>query len=431
MLALNNILYDWFVVLTNNDLFAARASTAIVALGILIIALLLLLLVRKIFIKFAHSLAKRTKTEWDDILIKYKFFLGLAHFAPASFIYFNAGFANLVVPGSEEVVLYFSNIETIVLKFCEVYFLFAGIFMANSFLSSVNEIYNKTFSFAKERPIAGFTQLVKIFIYFVGVLVLISVVFNRELSGLFTGLGAMAAILLLVFRDTILGFVASIQISMNDMVKIGDWIEMPSRGADGDVLEINLTTVKVQNWDKTISMVPTYSLISESFVNWKGMEESGGRRIKRAINIDMSSVKFCNQEMLDKFEKFYLISDYLKEKEKEIAKYNSTINVDHEPQYYGRRQTNLGIFRKYLEAYLHNMDVVSDDMTFLVRHLQPTEKGLPIEIYVFSKDQRWANYEEIQADIFDHVLAVIPEFELAVFQNPTGNDFHKALINNE
>ncbi|MDA3930949.1 MAG: mechanosensitive ion channel [Prolixibacteraceae bacterium] len=428
MLALNRILFKWLFSLTENIQLSANLSTSIVGLSIFIIALLLLFILRKIFVRFAHRFAKSTKTEWDDILIKYKFFYSLAHFAPALYIYFNASFANLQVPGTEE--LFFSNLQVIFLRISEVYFLGASIFLLNAFLSSVNEIYNKTFSFAKERPIAGFIQLIKIFIYFVGVLILISLLFDKELSKLFTGLGAMAAILILVFKDTILGFVASIQISMNDMVKIGDWINMPSRGADGDVIEINLTTVKVQNWDKTITMLPTYSLISESFVNWKGMEQSGGRRIMRSININMSSVKFCSSEMLKKLEKFVLIREYINDKENEIAAFNSTLKIDPKDHYNGRRQTNLGIFRKYLEAYLKNHPMINQEMTFLIRHLQPSEKGLPIEIYVFCKDQRWANYEAIQSDIFDHILAVIPEFDLMVFQNPTGSDFNR-FINNQ
>lgn len=421
MLALNELLYDWLCSITKSDVFSARISTAIIGTGIFIVALLFLFLIRKIFVEVAHKLAKRSKTEWDDILIKFKFFLGLAHFAPAAIIYFNAGFGDLIDPVTKE--LYFGSLNQIISKFGEIYFLFAGIYIFNAFLSSVNEIYNKSFSFSKERPISGFIQLVKIFMYFLGLLVFISIIFDKELSKLFTGLGAMAAILLLVFKDSILGFVASIQISMNDMVKIGDWIEMPSRGADGDVIEINLTTVKVQNWDKTISMIPTYSLISESFVNWKGMEQSGGRRIKRSINIDMQSVKFCSQEMLEKFQKFVLIKEYVSTKQQEIEAFNKSLNVPPEQHYNGRRQTNLGIFRKYLEAYLKNHPMINSEMTFLVRHLQPNEKGIPVEIYVFSKDQRWANYEAIQADIFDHVLAVIPEFELSVFQNPSGKDF--------
>lgn len=245
---------------------------------------------------------------------------------------------------------------------------------------------------------------------------------------LVTGLGAIAAILLLVFKDTILGLVASIQLSANNMLKPGDWIEMKKYNADGTVIDISLNTVKVQNWDKTITTIPTYALVSESFNNWRGMEESDGRRIKRSINIDMKSVRFCDNELLEKFERFMLIRDYVIGKQKEISEFNKKLSVADDDTFNARRQTNLGVFRKYLEGYLHNHPMINDDMTFLVRHLQPSEKGLPIEIYVFSKDQRWANYEAIQADIFDHILAVLPEFELRVFQNPSGSDIQDFLV---
>ncbi len=289
-------------------------------------------------------------------------------------------------------------------------------------------IYN-TFPISKTRHIKGYVQLVQILIVFIGILVIISVIFDAELKGLFLGLGTFAAVLLLVFKDTILGFVASIQVAMNNMVNPGDWISMPGRKTDGVVLEINLNTVKVQNWDKTISTIPTYALVSESFQNWKGMEESGGRRIKRSLSIDMTSVKFCSDEMINRFTRIQLLKDYIDSKEKELNEYNEKNKIDPSVLANGRRMTNLGIFRKYLEGYLHAHPLIHDKMTFLVRQLQPTDKGIPLEIYVFSKDQEWANYEAIQADIFDHILAVIPEFELKVFQNPTGSDFTRLIAN--
>jgi miniconductance mechanosensitive channel len=211
------------------------------------------------------------------------------------------------------------------------------------------------------------------------------------------------------------------------MVNVGDWISMPKYGADGDVIDISLNTVKVQNWDKTISTIPTYALVSESFSNWRGMEESGGRRIKRSVNIDMQSVKFVDNGLLKKFKEIRILRDYIEQKEKEIEEYNKKIGADSSDKINGRRMTNIGTFRKYLELYLRNHPKIHNEMTFLVRHLQPTEKGIPIEIYVFSNDQAWANYEAIQADIFDHVLAVIPEFELRVFQNPTGEDWRSLM----
>jgi miniconductance mechanosensitive channel len=313
------------------------------------------------------------------------------------------------------------------IKTVKIYFTAIIVFVSNSVLNAGFEIYNTT-PYAHHRPIKGYIQLLKILVYFMAGIMIIAILLNRNPTVLLTGLGAIAAVLILVFKDTILGFVASIQLSANDMVKIGDWVEMRSHNADGTVIDITLNTVKVQNWDKTISTIPTYALVSESFNNWKGMEESGGRRIKRYIPIDTSSIKFCDQEMLKRFEKFDLIRGYVIEKEKELKEYNAGKKISEEDYISGRHQTNIGIFRKYLEVYLHQHPMINQDMTFLIRQLQPTEKGLPVEIYVFCKDQRWANYESIQADIFDHIFAVIPEFDLKVFQEPTGADFSK-LIN--
>jgi miniconductance mechanosensitive channel len=258
--------------------------------------------------------------------------------------------------------------------------------------------------------------------------VLIAIFIGKSPLLLLTGMGAFSAVLLLVFKDSILGLVAGVQLTSNDMLRVGEWISMPKYDADGTVLDITLTTIKVQNWDKTISTIPAYALFSESFKNWRGMEESGGRRIKRSINIDMNSIKFCSPEMLKKFERFQYVSVYVRNKEEEVERFNKENNVDPTYLVNGRRQTNIGVFRAYLQGYLHNHPKIHNSMTFLVRHLQPSDRGLPIEIYVFSNDQAWANYEAIQADIFDHILAVIPEFDLRVFQNPSGADFKK-LIN--
>ena len=244
-------------------------------------------------------------------------------------------------------------------------------------------------------------------------------------------MGAMTAILLLVFKDSILGLVASIQLTSNDMVRIGDWIEMPKYGADGDVIDVTLHTVKVQNWDKTITTIPSYALISDSFKNWRGMAESGGRRIKRAIYIDLTSIKFCTSEMLDRFEKFQLITDYIRTRKAEITEYNQEHQVDTSELINGRNLTNVGTFRAYLVAYLHHHPKIHQDLTFLIRHLPPGEQGLPIEIYVFSNDQVWANYEAIQADIFDHIFSVVPMFDLRLFQNPTGADFQQFTATGE
>jgi miniconductance mechanosensitive channel len=298
----------------------------------------------------------------------------------------------------------------------------AGVLFLFAFINAWHKIYLKL-PVSEHRHIKGYLQLLKIFIGFIAFLIVISVTFNRDLTTLLAGLGAMAAVLLLIFKDTILGLVASVQLSANKMVKIGDWISIPSRGTDGTVLDITLNTVKVQNFDKTILTIPTYALVQESFQNWTGMEESGGRRIKRALYIDVQSIGFLDKEQIERLKKIQILRDYIETKEKDLKDFNEKHSIDDSVLVNGRRMTNIGTFRAYIQSYLkHN------DMTFLVRHLPVSEKGLPVEIYVFSTDQEWANYEAIQADIFDHLLAVIPEFGLRVFQNPTGSDF-KQLTN--
>ena len=393
-------------------------------------------LTRQIILRIVARIAKRTKTTWDDILVKNKVFRGLAHLVPAFIIFYTANFSYPVLHQelselSAETLEFlkqdhYFKLAGFLTKIAKIYFTLIIVFVSNSVLNAGMEIYNTT-EFSHHRPIKGYVQLVKILVYFMAGIMIIAVLLNRNPTVLLTGLGAMAAVLLLVFKDTILGFVASIQLSANNMVKIGDWIEMRSHNADGTVIDITLNTVKVQNWDKTISTIPTYALVSESFNNWKGMEESDGRRIKRYVSIDTGSIKFCDADMLSRFEKFDLIRDYVIQKEEELKEYNKNRKISEEDYISGRHQTNIGIFRKYLEVYLHQHPMINSNMTFLVRQLQPTEKGLPIEIYVFCKDKAWANYESIQADIFDHIFAVIPEFELKVFQEPTGADITYAL----
>jgi len=253
--------------------------------------------------------------------------------------------------------------------------------------------------------------------------VIIAIIIGKNPMSLLVGLGASAAVLMLVFKDTILGLVASVQLSANNMVKPGDWIEMPSRNADGTVLEITLNTVKVQNWDRTISTIPTYAMVSESFHNWKGMEESDGRRIKRSVFIDKKSVSFCSDEMLERFRKIHILKEYIDEKTAEIKQYNEERGIDSSIPVNGRRLTNIGVFRKYMELYLKNNPKINQEATCMVRQLQPTERGIPMEIYCFSNEKTWVLYEGVQADIFDHVFAIVPEFGLKLFQNPSGDDF--------
>jgi miniconductance mechanosensitive channel len=313
------------------------------------------------------------------------------------------------------------EVTNFISTFTNIYFVVIFVKVVSGVLKASNDIYLTT-PYAANRSIKGYIQLIMILVYFIAAILIIAFILKKSPLGLLTGLTAFAAVLLLVFKDPILGLVASIQLSANNMLKPGDWIEVPKNNANGTVIDISLTTVKVQNGDKTISTIPTYSLVSDSFLNWSGMEESDGRRIKRSINIDMKSIRFCDDQMLDKFQKFRLIESYVVEKQKEILEHNKKLGVEDELIFNGRRQTNLGIFRKYLEAYLMNKPEINKSMTIMVRQLQPSETGLPIEIYAFSQNKQSIEYESVQSDIFDHILAIIPEFGLRVFQAPSGND---------
>jgi miniconductance mechanosensitive channel len=354
----------------------------------------------------------QTKTRWDDSVLRQTTLKRLARLAPALVIY-------LLTPNALEGLDWaISFIRSAVL----IYMVIILVLALDSLLNTAEDIYQE-YRASKQVPIKGFIQVLKLIVYFLAVILVISILLNKTPVYLLSGIGALAAVMMLVFRDAILGFVAGIQLAANKMVAVGDWIEMPKYGADGDVLEVALTTVKVQNWDKTITTIPTYALISDSFKNWRGMSESGGRRIKRAVNLDMTSIRFCDEEMLGRYEKIQYISEYIEQKKDELEAFNQSTNVDNASLANGRRMTNIGTFRAYVIAYLRHHPMINQDMTFLVRQLQPSQYGLPIEIYVFSKDKAWANYEAIQADIFDHILAVAPEFDLRVYQNPTGADF--------
>jgi len=371
----------------------------------------------KYIISILSQLAKRTKSKWDDVLIERKIFERLAYLVPAYLLYWLIPLALLPYPEISDLLLLGIRIYSIVI------IMLVGV----TFLDSILHIYTQ-YDISKAKPIKGYIQVGKIIIYIISSLTLISVLIGQSPMILIGGLGAFSAVLLLVFKDSILGLVAGVQLTANDMLRPGDWISMPKYDTDGTVTDITLTTIKVQNWDKTISTIPAYSLFTDSFKNWRGMEESGGRRIKRSVNIDMTSIKFCTAAMLEKYKQFQYIVDYVESREVEIQKYNSEKKVNTKVMVNGRRQTNIGVFRAYLNAYLQNHPDIRSDMTFLIRQLQPTENGLPIEIYVFSKVQAWAQYEAIQADIFDHIFAVIPEFDLSVFQNPSGNDFRSLLM---
>lgn len=385
-----------------------------------IISLLLLFIFSYLMFRLTWSIMKkilipviqRSKNQFDDILLKHRLFRRISYLVPSLILYYFIQDSIFTIP----------VIITFIRRILDVAFVFITVIIIDSILSTVNDYYDR-YEFSKDHPIKGLVQIIKIIVYFFGFLFAIATLFHRDLSSLFISLGTLSAVLMLIFRDPILGFVGGLQLTFNKMIRIGDWISVPQYRADGTVLEINLTTVKIQNWDKTIVTVPTYSLVNNSFQNWRGMEESGGRRIKRAIYIDMDSVHFVSEEELARFRKIKVLTPYLEKKEKDIEAYNKKYSVDPEVVVNGRRQTNLGIFRAYLKAYLSNRDDIRNDMTFLVRHLPPSEKGIPIEIYVFTKTTAWATYEDIQADIFDLVLAVLPEFGLRVYQFPKSGDF--------
>ncbi len=407
-----NLFNDWVTSFGLSDNITVTIKVGAVLLIILLTAFIADRVAKQVIVRSITSFINRTKNKWDDIILKRKVFNRLAHVAPALVIHWSIGIALKDYP----------HLVRAIQSIIYIYLTVVGTLVFTSFSKALHEIYLHT-EISKTRPIKGYVQLLNIFVVFIAAITIISITTGSSPVKLLAGLGAMAAVLMLVFKDTILGLVASVQLSANEMVKIGDWISMPGHGADGTVLEITLNTVKVQNWDKTISTIPTYALVSESFTNWRGMEESGGRRIKRSINIDITSVKFCSPEMIEKFNRIKLLKEYIKTKTKELEEYNKKNNIDNSVLVNGRRMTNIGTFRKYIENYLRNHPKIHNDMTFLVRQLQPSEKGIPIEIYVFSNDQQWANYESIQADIFDHIMAVIPEFELRVFQNPTYYSF--------
>ena len=360
-----------------------------------------------------ERLSSHTNQQWDNVLVEKHVFQRLLNFVPLILIYV---LTSPILSGTELLALS----QTLI----NVLFLFAAMLTIDALLSALLAIYSSS-GIAKEISITPFVQVLKLALYFVSGILLLSLLLQKTPLYFLSGLGALTAVLMFVFKDILMGFVAGIQLIANKMVAPKDWIEMPKYGADGDVIEITLTTVKVQNFDNTITTIPTYALINESFKNWRNMNLSGGRRIKRYVNIDLSSIKFCDTEMLERFIKIQLISKDIQDRQAEIKVSNEENNIDESTLVNGRRLTNIGIFRAYVEAYLRQHPQISNQMTFLVRQLSPRENGLPIEIYVFCKETNWNIYEAVQADIFDHILAVVPEFDLRVFQEPSGSDFQK------
>ena len=369
------------------------------------------LIVKRLWVGTIRAFAKRSRITWDDVLIRHHVFARLVQVLPALIVYVGVPF----VPDLPE------GIAQVTRKLAMAYMVLMLTLTLSALLSAANTIYSAS-KVAKDRPLKGFVQLAQIVIWIVGGLLIIAVMLDRSPLLLLSGFGAMTAILLLLFRDTILSLVASVQLTAQDMVHVGDWIEMPQFGADGDVIDVQLHTVKVQNWDKTITTIPTNRLITDSFKNWRGMSQAGARRIKRSISIDVSSIRIQTQAEVDHFTRFALLQDYIKSKELELADYNEELAKEVDADVNRRRLTNVGTFRAYAYNYLKNHPSIHKDMTLIVRQLAPGPEGLPLEIYCFTNTTDWNAYEDIQSDIFDHLLAIVPEFGLRLFQKPAGSD---------
>ncbi|GIM52686.1 membrane protein [Capnocytophaga cynodegmi] len=390
-----------------SNLWAIVIQSAITFAIILIVAWLIDKLATFIMRRTIPKLVGRTATKWDDIFMENLVFARFAHFFPG-----------LLVLSSYHIIAS-ESLRWLIQTLISTYFIIVLIIFLNAVLNAIEQLYIHLKGI--EVTIKIYIQLAKVILYSLGGVAIISIFANKNFIDILTGLGAMITILLIVYKDMIMGFVAGIQLSANKMLFVGDWIASPKDGADGTVIDIGLTTVKVQNWDRTITTIPTYKLTSESFTNWRGMELSGGRRIKRHVSVDIESIHFLSEEEIENFKKIRLISDYIEEKVKII----NEVNANETECFNQRRLTNIGTFRKYVENYLRESDFVNLDMMFVVRQLQPTEKGVPIEIYMFSKVKQFVTYEQIQADIFDHILAIVPTFNLRLFQEPSGHSFSK------
>lgn len=373
-------------------------------------------IIKNFIIEAFKIFTNKTKTTLDDFLIKSNFPRYVGRFIPLLVVY-----KTFPLIFSE-----FPEVLDIFYKLVDVYVIILIVWICRSILRSTRN-YLKTREEFNDKPLESFSQIIMIFLWIIGFMFIFSAIFNKSVLGFAISLGAASAVILLIFKDTILGLVASIQVSVNDIVRIGDWITFEKFGADGTVTEINLATVKVQNWDNTYTTIPTYSLIADSFQNWRGMQESPGRRIKRSILIKQNSVKFLNPEDVEKFKKIKLIESYLENRQSEIDKYNKSNNIDKSVLINGRNQTNLGVFRKYIDSYLHEHSAIHKEMYLMVRHLAPTANGIPLEVLCFSRDKRWENFEYIAADIFDHVIAAVPYFDLKLFEAPSGDDIRSFL----
>jgi len=413
-------LEDWLL----SNLYINQDQAQLLKMLILIlvaglVAVLLWKIAKLVITKLIHRVESRASAQWSIVLLKGAF-AKLPYIIPAIYV---TGALPLIFSD------YPSWIPTIK-ALSWAYITLVVIRIITSAISA-SYVYFSTSSRFMDRPIASFTQLAKIVVWTIGIIYILSILIDSNPLALFGALGAVSAVLLLIFKDTILGFIASVQLTINDMVRIGDWVSVPKYGADGDVIGISLTTIKVSNWDKTITTVPTYSFVSDSFKNWRGMQESGGRRIKRSINIKISSVQFCDDEMLERYAKIELVRAHIEKRTDDILTYNTEMNVDTEISIVnGRRMTNIGIFRVYILNMLKRNPNINHNMTHMVRQLMPTETGIPMEIYCFSRIKTWIEYEGVQSDIFDHIMAAARHFDLEIFENLTGSDLQKLVFRN-
>lgn len=405
---------SWFDHLETSEGLILNMSIILLLLFMGFFCLIGLKLTKKLVIFSFTKFKGLNKLKWNESFLEHKVYDRLSHIIPVIIIY---AFAPLF---PQYLMKILQNIATI-------YFILVVVSAISSFLNVVDDIYN-TFEYSKYRPIKGFLQVIKIIVYVIAGLQIIATLMGKDPLLLLSGIGAFSAVLMLVFQDSILGLVASIQLSSNDMMRIGDWVEMPSHSVDGEVLEISLNVVKIENFDRTVNTVPTYAFISNSFKNWRGMTEAGGRRIKRSIYIDISSIQFCTNEMLETFKKIHYLTDYIETKQEEIRSYNEAHNVNYDDVANGRHLTNIGVFRTYIHQYLKYHPKIHKGMTQIVRQLSPAEFGLPVEIYAFTREIVWGQYEGIQSDIFDHILAIIPEFGLRIYQQPSWYDFRKEEV---
>lgn len=403
----HKILFNYLTEAGLSTTAASYLNLAILLIVALVLAWFLDLLIWKVLRSVSLRLARKSKTNFDNFLVANRVPRYLAHIVPLSILIEFVPFA----------FIGFDYAAEIVLKFLHVLFVVLALYVVKSVFTSIND-YLKTKPRFRDKPMGSYIQVFMIFAWIVGIFTIFAIITEIQVWKFFTALGAGSAVILLIFKDSILGLVASIQVSINDMVRIGDWISFDKFGADGDVIEISLATVKVQNFDKTITTIPTYALISDSFKNWRGMQDSAGRRIKRALIISQKSIRFLSETDLEEFEKIQLIAPYLKTRNEQINSYNTSNNINKDLAINGRNLTNIGVFRKYVNDYLETHSAINKGMTLMVRQLPPTPQGIPLEIYAFSSDKRWENYEYVMADIFDHLLAALPYFHLQVYEIP-------------